>query len=85
MAMVTTQGTSVGLAGSFALNDIKNAAKSLVDNSEVQLTGNLESKADGSQRIISICAAGGLNQFQQRGIAGQVSLNTIGSQTNRPS
>jgi len=82
MSIVTTKGTSVGLAGSFAYNDITNVTKSLTDNSNVVLTGSYDSSADGSERIISICASGSAStSSNSASIAGQVSINTIGSQT----
>ena len=82
MSIVTTKGTSVGLAGSFAFNDITNVTKSVTDNSNVVLSGSYDSSADGSERIISICASGsGSTSSDSISIAGQVSINAIGSQT----
>ena len=82
MAMVTTKNTSVGLAGSFAWNKISNNTKSVMDNSDLELTGNYDASADGSERIISICASGSAaTSSKSLSVAGQVSINTIGSQT----
>ncbi|HHX24932.1 MAG TPA: hypothetical protein GX723_13150 [Thermoanaerobacterales bacterium] len=80
-AIVTKDGTSAGLAGSFALNRIFNKTKAFIDNSNVEVTENLEIKAEAEERIIAVAASGsGTTATKSGSVAGQVSLNTIASE-----
>jgi hypothetical protein len=80
-AIVTKEGKSAGLAGSFALNRIANVTKAFIDKSRVTATKKLEIKAKAEERIISVAASGeGTAASESGGLAGQVSINTIASE-----
>jgi hypothetical protein len=80
-AIVTKDGKSGGLAGSFALNRIANVTKAFIDKSRVTAKEKLEIKAEAEERIISVTASGeGTAASESGGLAGQVSINTIASE-----
>ncbi|NLY70794.1 MAG: hypothetical protein GX076_03820, partial [Clostridiales bacterium] len=80
-AIVTKDGKSAGLAGSFALNRIANNTKAFIDNSKVEVDEKMEIKAEAEERIIAVAASGeGTTSTESGGVAGQVSINTIASE-----
>ncbi|KUG05437.1 hypothetical protein ASZ90_017119 [hydrocarbon metagenome] len=82
MAIVTTKGTSVGLAGSYAQNTIDNRTKSFTDNSDLQLSGDFKAEADAGEKIFSFAASGAASTSSNSvSVAGQVSINSISSAT----
>ncbi len=82
MAIVTTKGTSVGLAGSYAQNTINNRTKAFTDNSDLALSGDFKAEADAGEKIFSFAASGAASTSSNSvSVAGQVSINSISSAT----
>ena len=83
VAWVTnSQGTSVGIAGSYTENDLGGTTTAFVDNASVTLTGNFTVDATTSAEIYSISASGSFAHDNQGiAVAGQVSINSIGIST----
>ncbi|MBC2721360.1 MAG: hypothetical protein HGJ97_01595, partial [Desulfosporosinus sp.] len=83
VAIVNTQGTSLGLAGAYTQNTIENKTRALIDNSDINLlTGDLTVEAESDEEIISIAASGsGSTSSNNISVAGQVSINSISNQT----
>ncbi|HHV65531.1 MAG TPA: hypothetical protein GXX46_10735 [Peptococcaceae bacterium] len=80
-AIVTKDGKSAGLAGSFALNRIANKTKAFIEDSKVTATEKVEITAEAEERIIAVAASGsGETSTTSGGVAGQVSINTIASE-----
>ena len=82
VAIVLTTGTSVGIAGSFTQNTVGGGSSAFLDNADLTLTGPLLVDAAATEQFYSITASG---SFVPSGsgiaIAGQVSLNSIGTTT----
>ncbi|HHV64893.1 MAG TPA: hypothetical protein GXX46_07465, partial [Peptococcaceae bacterium] len=82
VAIVTKDGTSVGLAGSYTQNTITNVTRALIDKSDLNLTGDLTLEAESKEEIISVTASGsGSTSTESASVAGQVSVNIISSVT----
>ena len=78
VAISTTQSSSFfsgGLAGSYVKNEINNQADATIDNSTVDMSGDLNMTGRNEGDILSITASG--SGAAKRAIAGAVSTNII--------
>ena len=82
VAIVNKEGTSTALSGAYAQNTITNVNKATVDNSKLELSGDLIIEAESSEKIIAVSASGsGSTSSNSGSVAGQVSVNIISSLT----
>ena len=81
-AILTKNGGSLGLAGSYAQNTLGGLTSAFVDNSKLGLSGNLSLDAATRETIVSISASGSV-ATSNSGISldGQASINTVDTST----
>ncbi len=78
----SSKGTSVGIAGSYAQNNLLGSTSAFVDNSSLTLTGDLLVDSATSGQMISVSASGAMARGQKGiAVAGQVSINNVGITT----
>ncbi|MEM6446315.1 MAG: hypothetical protein AAF704_07085, partial [Cyanobacteria bacterium P01_D01_bin.123] len=82
VAIVTQSGTSVGIAGSYSQNTLTGSTQAIVDNSNLDLSGDLTAEATTDGDIVAIAASGSVTTSTKSGsVAGQVTVNDIANTT----
>ncbi|MBN1586078.1 MAG: leukotoxin LktA family filamentous adhesin [Candidatus Omnitrophica bacterium] len=79
VAIATASGKSLGIAGSYAQNDLTNDTMSFAENATLDVTGDLGLSATSSGQVKAITAGGA--GAGKAAVAGAVSMNEISNRT----